>query len=248
MNYSTKITWSYLSAIIASVLWVIGDILIVGFNTNPTDYPLLFETYAEQLDTSLAVLMVEGSSQRLMVGALIASMSAFLFLPGIWLSFQFFKQKTKPHAWLTYFLLIISVVLMPLGHAVFYFNGEVFKTILHTDASAHPYLIEIASDFTKVLYITWGTAIIVLLTGWLLYSIMVFLGKTTLPRWAGFISPVFLTLYQLLIKLILPDSLLKAWISAAGFNLSYLIFFVLLFILFKKSLFEKKEERLVDVT
>lgn len=244
MNYSTKIKWSFISAIIASVLWVIGDILIVGFDTNPADYPLLSETYAEQLDTSLAVLMVEGSSQRLMFGALIASMSAFLFLPGIWLEYQFFKQKTKPHAWLTHFILMISVVLMPLGHAVFYFNGEVFKAILHTDPIAHPYLIKIAADFTKVLYMTWGTAIMVLLIGWLLYSIMVFLGKTTLPRWAGFISPVFLTLYQVPIKLMLPDSVLKAWISAAGFNISYLIFFVLLFILFKKSLLEeKKEER-----
>ncbi|WP_413533200.1 DUF6796 family protein [Empedobacter brevis] len=242
MKYSTKIKWSFIAAIIASILWVIGDILIVGFNTNPADYPLLSETYAQQLDSSLAILMVEGSSQRLMLGALIASMSAFLFLPGIWLSFQFFKNKTKPYAWLTYFILIISVVLMPLGHAVFYFNGEIFKAILHTDAAAHPYLIGLAADFTKVLYITWGTAIIVLLLGWLLFSIMVFLGKTSLPRWAGFISPVFLTLYQMPIKLALPDSLLKAWISAAGFNLSYLIFFVLFFILFKKLLLQEKEE------
>jgi len=234
MNYSTKIKWSFISSIIASLLWVIGDILIVGFNTDPTKYPLFTQTYAEELDTTLALLMVEGSSQRLMLGALIASMTAFLFLPGVWLAYQFFKEKAKPHAWITYFILIISVVLMPLGHADFYYSGELFKAIYHTDPIAHPYLLEMAAGFTQVLYIAWGTAIAVLLFGWLLFSIMVFRGKTILPKWVGFISPVCLALYQIPLKLVLPDSLLKAWISAAGFNLAYLIFFVILVIRFRK--------------
>ncbi|WP_410877798.1 DUF6796 family protein [Myroides sp. DW712] len=235
MKYSTKIRWSFLSAILASILWVIGDILIVGFHVDPSKYPLFTTTYVDELDSTLALLMIEGSTQRLMWGALLASMSAFLFLPAVWLAYQFFKDKTKPHAWITYFILVLSVVLMPLGHADFYYSGELFKAIYHTDPVAHPYLIEMAAGFTTVLYIAWGTAIAVLLLGWLLFSIMVFAGKTILPRWAGFISPVFITLYQQPIKMMLPDSLLKSWISAAGFNLAYLIFFILLVILFRKK-------------
>lgn len=234
MNYSAKIKWSFISSIIASILWVVGDILIVGFHVDPTKYPLFTETYADQLDSTLVLLMIEGSTQRLMWGALIASMSAFLFLPAVWLAYQFFKDKTKPHAWITYFILVISVVLMPLGHADFYYCGELFKAIYHTDPSAHPYLIEVATGFTKVLYIAWGTAIAVLLFGWLLFSIMVFRGKTILPKWVGFFSPVFITLYEQPIKILLPDGLLKSWISAAGFNIAYLIFFILLVICFGK--------------
>ena len=235
MNYSTKIKWSFISALVASLLWVIGDILIVGFYIDPTKYPLFTDTYANELDTTLALLMIEGSTQRLMWGALIASMSAFLFLPAVWLAYQFFKDKTKPYAWITYFILVISVVLMPLGHADFYYSGELFKAIYHTDPVAHPYLIEMAEGFTTVLYIAWGTAIAVLLLGWLLFSIFVFMGKTVLPKWVGFISPVFITLYQQPIKFMLPDSLLKSWISAAGFNIAYLIFFILLFVFFRKT-------------
>ena len=233
MKYSTKIRWSFISAILASILWVIGDILIVGFHVDPAKYPLFTTTYVDELDSTLALLMIEGSTQRLMWGALIASMSAFLFLPAVWLAYQFFKDKTKPHAWITYFILIISVVLMPLGHADFYYSGELFKAIYATDPVAHPYLIEMAAGFTTVLYIAWGTAIAVLLLGWLLFSIMVFAGKTTLPKWAGLLSPVFITLYQQPIKMMLPDSLLKSWISAAGFNIAYLIFFILLVLLFR---------------
>lgn len=85
MNYSTKIKWSFVSALLASLLWVIGDILIVGFYVDPAKYPLFTTTYANELDSTLALLMIEGSTQRLMWGALIASMSAFLFLPAVWL-------------------------------------------------------------------------------------------------------------------------------------------------------------------
>ncbi|WP_413511822.1 DUF6796 family protein [Myroides odoratus] len=240
MNYSTKIKWSFVSSIIASILWVIGDILIVGFQVDPSKYPLFTQTYAEELDTTLALLMIEGSSQRLMFGALIASMSAFLFLPAVWLAYQYFKDKAKSYAWITYFILILSVVLMPLGHAVFYYNGEIFKAIYHTDPIAHPYLLEVATGFTRVLYIAWGTAIAVLLLGWLLFSIGVFCGKTILPKWAGLISPVFITLYLQPIKILLPDSLLKAWISAAGFNIAYLIFFVILAIRFRKLVLKEE--------
>ncbi len=239
MTYSTKIKWSFISSIIASILWVVGDILIVGFHVDPAKYPLFTSTYVDQLDSTLALLMIEGSTERLMWGALIASMSAFLFLPGVWLAYQFFRDKTKASAWITYFILVISVVLMPLGHADFFYSGELFKAIYHTDPSAHPYLIEMATAFTKVLYIAWGTAIAVLLFGWLLFSIFVFSGKTILPKWVGFISPVFLALYQQPIKMLLPDGLLKAWISAAGFNIAYLIFFVLLFVFFRKSSISK---------
>lgn len=70
MNYSTKLKWSFISSIIASILWVIGDVFVAGFDVNPADYPLFSETYANELDVNLAVLMLEGSTNRLMFGGL----------------------------------------------------------------------------------------------------------------------------------------------------------------------------------
>lgn len=236
MKYTTKIKWSFISSIIASILWIIGDIFIVGFEVNPADYPLFSQTYADKVDVDFAVLMLEGSTDRLMFGALIAAMTAALFLPGAWLAYQYFKNQSKWYAWGTYFLLIWSVMLMPLGHADFFYTGEIFKAIYHTDAVAHPYLLETASGFMKVLYIAWGTAIVVLLTAWFIFSVLVFMGKTKLPRWAGLMSPVFLTLYQAPLTYLLPTSNFKGWISAAVFNTSYLIFFLLLLIFFRNKL------------
>jgi len=62
------------------------------------------------------------------------------------------------------------------------------------------------------------------------------MGKTNLPKWVGFISSLFLTLYQLPLKVILPSLELKGWLGAAAFNISYLIFFLLLWFFFRKIL------------
>lgn len=240
MEYNTKIKWAFIAGIIGAICWIIGDVYVAGFEVNPQDYPLFSDTYADQVDVGLATLMLEGSTDRLMFGALIAAMTATLFLPGVWLVYQYFNERKKWYALGTYWLLVISVMLMPLGHAVFYFTGEIYKAIYNTDPIAHPYLLETAAGFQKAMYITWGTAIIIMLIAYLVFSILVFMGKTSLPRWAGAISPLFLTLYQLPIKALLPSSDFKGWLTAAGFNISYLIFFILLWFLFRDRLSTEK--------
>ncbi|MFD2556110.1 DUF6796 family protein [Sphingobacterium tabacisoli] len=241
MNYHTKIKWAFISGIVGAICWIIGDVYVAGFEVNPNDYPLFSETYADKVDVGLATLMLEGSTARLMFGALIAAMTATLFLPCVWLVYQYFNEKKKWYAWGTYYLLIVSVMLMPLGHAVFYFTGEIYKAIYHTDPIAHPYLLEVAAGFQKAMYITWGTAIIIMLVAYLIFSILVFMGKTSLPKWAGLISPLFLTLYQLPLKALLPSSDFKGWLNGAAFNISYLIFLLLLWFLFRKQLLQHSE-------
>lgn len=236
MTYSTKVKLSFISAIIASICWVMGDILIAGFTVDPNDYPLFTKDYVGKVDPEFSILMLQGSTERLMSGALIAAMTASLFLPAIWLAIQYCKDKNTWYFYLTYFVLILSVMLMPLGHAVFFFVGEIYKSIYHTDVVAHTYLLKTASGFMKIFYIAWKPAIIVLFIGWILYSLMVFFKKTILPRWAGLITPVFITLYQKPLISLLPTSDLKSWLEAATFNISYLIFFILLLILFKNKL------------
>ncbi len=239
--YQSKIKWAFFSGIAGAVFWIIGDAFVAGFEVNPNDYPLFSQVYADQVDVGFATLMLEGSSKRLMFGALIAAMTAVLFLPGVWLVYQYFKEKNKWYAMTTYYLLVISVMLMPLGHAVFYFIGEIYKAIYNTDTSVHPYLLKIAAGFQKTMYITWGTAIITMLIGYLVFSILVFRGKTVLPKWAGLISPVFLTIYQLPLKAILPSSEIKGWIGAASFNISYLIFFIILWFMFKDKVLSREK-------
>ncbi|MBB1647511.1 DUF6796 family protein [Sphingobacterium sp. UME9] len=233
MNYQKRLKWAFISGIAGAICWIVGDIYVAGFDVDPKNYPLFYSTYSEKVDVGLATLMLEGSINRLMFGALIAAMTATLFLPGVWLVYQYILDKNTWYARGTYYLLVISVMLMPLGHAVFYFTGEIYKAIYNTDPVAHPYLLKIAAGFQKTMFITWGTAIITMLVAYLIFSIFIFAGKTNLPKWAGLISPLFLTIYQLPLKLILPPSDLRGWIGAAAFNISYLIFFLLLLFCFK---------------
>lgn len=246
MTYKTKIKWAFISGIIGAICWIIGDVYVAGFDVNPADYPLFSVTYADKVDVGLATLMLEGSTNRLMFGALIAAMTATLFLPGVWLVYQYFKEKTKWYAIATYYLLVVSVMLMPLGHAVFYFTGEIYKTIYHTDPVAHPYLLETAAGFQKAMFITWGTAIIIMLVAYLVFSVLVFLGKTHLPKWMGLLSPLFLAVYQLPLKVILPSSDIKGWLGAAAFNISYLIFFLVLWFFFRNKVMSNNSESLTS--
>ena len=69
-----------LSGVFASLCWIIGDLLIVGFTPAPEKYPLLSEIYTSQIDVGLATLMLSGSTNRLMWGALIAVFSVPFYL------------------------------------------------------------------------------------------------------------------------------------------------------------------------
>lgn len=95
MNYQTKIKWAFASAIFAAICWIIGDMYVAGFEVNPDDYPLFSLKYTANVDIKFATLMLEELTQRLMFGVLITAMTAPFYLPGMWLMYQFFKDKTK---------------------------------------------------------------------------------------------------------------------------------------------------------
>ncbi|MFT4031832.1 MAG: hypothetical protein QM669_05395 [Siphonobacter sp.] len=235
IGYSTKVTCAFVAAIVVSSCWLVGDIYLVGFKPEPDSYPLFSKQYAGKVDVDMAIHMLTGSTQRLMFGALIGALSAPLLLPTMWLVYQFFGNRAKWYALLTYYLLLAGAVLSPLAHAAFFYVGEIYKAILHTDKVAHSYLLETATSFNQMLHIAWITAICVLAMGWLSLTISIFAGKTVLPRWMGLLTPVFITLYQQPIVDNLPEPA-SALLSGAGFNIAYLLFFILLYVLFRNKL------------
>lgn len=240
MNYVSKIYWSFAAAVIVSICWLIGDIFVAGFDPDPAGYPLFSKTYADQLDVEFAILMLEGSAPRLMFGALIGALSGPLLLPATWLVYQFFKDTQKWYAVAVYWVLLAGAVLSPLGHAGFFYVGEIYKAVYHTDAASHPYLLETGRDFMKMLNIAWGTAIGVLALGWISFAVCILLKKTLLPRWMALLTPFVLTMFIIPIKNILPLPY-SGWVGGAIFNIAYLIFFSSLLLLFRKKPVEKSE-------
>lgn len=235
MKYSSKVNWSFAAAIMVSICWIIGDIFVAGFDPNPADYPLFSKAYADQVNVEFATLMLEGSTPGLMFGALIGALTGPLLLPATWLVFQFFKDTRKWYSVAVYWILLAGAVLSPLGHAGFFYVGEIYKAIYHTDPVAHPYLLETGRGFMKMLNIAWGLAIGVLAIGWISLAIGILLNKTVLPRWMALVTPFVLTLFIIPIKGLLPLPY-SGWVGGAIFNIAYLIFFSSLLLLFRKKL------------
>lgn len=240
MKYSGKIKWSFAAAITVSLCWLIGDIFVAGFDPNPADYPLFSETYKNQVDVVFATLMLEGSTARLMFGALIGALTGPLLLPATWLVFQFFKEKSRWYAVFTYWVLLAGAVLSPLGHAGFFYVGEIYKAIYHTDSISHSYLLETGNSFMKMLNIAWGAAIGVLAIGWIAFAVCIVLNKTLLPRWMVIFTPFILTLIIFPLKQILPLPF-SGWVGGAIFNIAYLLFFSLLLFAFRNRLVNYSE-------
>lgn len=140
MKHQTKINLAFLSAIIAAICWLIGDIYLLGYGTNPDTYPLFSQEYADKVNVQMATMMLGGTTKQLLFGALIGLLTVPLYLPAVWLAYQFFGNAKKWYAILCYWLLLAGVTLQGFGHAAFFQLGEMYRTILHTDKSAHSYL------------------------------------------------------------------------------------------------------------
>ena len=236
ISYRTKINWAFIAAIIVSVLWLIGDISIVGFQPDPKDYPLFSQKYADKVDVSIAIHMLTGSTRRLMFGALVGALSAPLLIPTMWLVYQFFIDKQKLLSLVTFYILIIGAVLSPLAHASFFYVGEIYKTIHTTnDVTQQLKLLAVAQGFEKMLFISWTTAISFLAIGWGMLFVSILMKKALLPKWFAFLTPLMITMYVMPITIVLPKPF-SGWVGGAAFNISYLAFFIVLFIYFKRKL------------
>ncbi|WP_317127349.1 DUF6796 family protein [Chryseobacterium sp. CH21] len=126
----------------------------------------------------------------------------------------------------------------PLGHAGFFYVGEIYKAVHHTDPVSHPYLLETGRGFMKMLNIAWGAAIGVLAIGWISFAVCILLNKTLLPRWMALLTPFVLTLFIIPIKGLLPLPY-SGWVGGAIFNIAYLTFFSALLFIFRKKLRNK---------
>ncbi|MEO1410742.1 MAG: DUF6796 family protein [Bacteroidota bacterium] len=189
MTTNTKVSLALLAAIAGALTLVIGDVLILGYETLSERYPLFAQDYAYQLDANAASQLVNAPTENLLVGTLCVALCVPLLLPGIWLVYQTLRDKKQWYANVVFFSLMAGAALTPLLHSKMLFLGETYKALLHTDPSAHPQLLAMAQNFRTVMYVGWSVALLFLTVGWVAYAICIFRGKTYLPRWAGLTSP-----------------------------------------------------------
>lgn len=216
---------SAISGIMSGITWTVGDILLVGFKPALADYPAIAQSAAIP-DKELAVTMLEGSTQRLAAGALIAAFTIPLMFFALYHVYQLIKPAGRKYSALSILLLFIAFSWSPLAHAAFFFVGETYKTAMLADAASAGPVLALGGTFTSILYITWGAAVGLTAVGWLMVSIAILCGKTGFPRVFGFFTPLPMSFIFMLLVPLLPTAL-SVPLAGAGFNLAAITFYVL---------------------
>lgn len=215
-----------IAGIVRAILWTLGDALIIGAKANTADYPLIFGTYADRVETDMAAMMLPSSEARLAAGALVADVGIVFYLAGSWHLFRGLLPAGRAWAWPVFVLLICGNAWSPLGHAGFYYVGMVYKTLLATPTEAHAVLLDLGKDFHDVLRIAWLLPIVTLGLALLGLGIAIALGRTAWPRWFTLVAnPVSLVAIGIGIAFVSPEPV-ATWLDGAAFNLGWLVVYL----------------------
>lgn len=216
---------SGIAGILAALGWIVGDVLIVGDVADRVQYPLLFQTYAAQIDVDFAERLVGVSTARLIAGALFAVFTVPLYLVGCWHLWCGIRSVGRVWAVPTLTLIFIGYALSPLPHAAFYFVGAVYQTIVATDPAAHPQLLSLVAEFHQVLLITYVPAVAGQMVGMLAFSLAIATGRSAYPRWFALTSnPLLLGLVVIGGPALLGGPVGDA-LGTAAFNLAWLLLY-----------------------
>ena len=220
MDYTAlKITG--LLALFGAFLYAIGDVLLLAGKVNLDDYPRL-KPFAKLL--SDAEKMVVLSPNRLMWGALIGVIATPLVLPGYWQVYQGLGGANVWAALATVGLLGIASIIGAFVHGSFFYMGEYVHALNNVDEDSQNVVVKMIERHKKVLIITYAPLLVFIVIASIMFSILVWSGKTSFPLWMAGVTPLTMTILWMLGKRILPQ-VVRDWTEGAGFNIAFMIFF-----------------------
>lgn len=145
------------------------------------------------------------------------------------------KELTSEHKCPIYFpwsaiaavLLGVGFSISPVAHVAFYYVGTLCKSLFedHNRGKAMSKPGEtLVNEYGLFMDITWWAAIGITALGWIVYTVLIFMGKTAFP-------PLFVLLTPLIISPVagLLSSKLKIgrpYLNGAGFNVGLTTFFL----------------------
>ena len=212
-----------LCAIIGSLIYAVGDVLLLAAKADPADYPNL-QLHAKLLSDTEKMVVLPWS--RLAWGGLLGVFATPLLLAGFW---QVYQGLLPSGLWLALPPLILfgwASVVGAFVHGSFIYLGEYVQALNRLQSDSQPVLLEMLRRHRKIMLITYGFLFACIIIASLWYSILVATGRTYFPQWMAAINPVTVLLLWMLVKRILPVRV-RDLTEGAGFNIAYLIFFVL---------------------
>jgi len=210
-----------LLAVVGAFLYAIGDVLLLASKATLNNFPRL-KPFSKLL--SSAERMVVLPPNRMIWGALIGVFSTPLILAGIWQMYQGLKGANEKLTFVTGLFFGIASVIGAFVHGTFYYMGEYVQALNKVEDGSQAVIAEMIARHRKVLIVTYGPLLLMIIIASILFSILVASGKTAFPVWMSAVNPVTLTIAWLLIKRILPQ-FVRDWTEGAGFNIAYLAFF-----------------------
>ena len=198
------------AGLLSGLCWLLGDILLVGFEVDKESYASFTEK-SRIGNKNLAMLMLSGSVGRLRLGALVANFSIPLMLVSLYALFGLTNKGLWAYLSIAfYYVGIIS------KKAYKRSNGQV-----RSDEDSG-----LINEAVLFLDITWRTAIALTGLGWLIYSLLIVTGQTILPAYLGLLTPLPLSLLTIL--LVEKLRIGRPYLNGAGLNIGFSLFYLLL--------------------
>ena len=215
---------SICAGLVSGICWLVGDVLLVGFEVDQKRYSQ-FTKGSLIGNKELAMLMLSASKKRLRWGALLANFSIPFMLAGLYSLFMLAHLSM----WngLAILFLGIGFVLSPVAHVAFYYVGIISKAAYEQSEgkSCSVSNAKLINEVVLFLDITWRVAVGVTALGWLVYSFLIFTNQTILPSYLGILTPLFGSLWVIL--LVKKLKIGGPYLNGAAFNVAFTIFFIL---------------------
>ena len=219
---TTMLRVTGLIALLGTLLYAIGDVLLLAGKVSLDDYPKL-KPFAKLL--SDAEKMIVLSPNRMIWGALLGVFATPLVLLGFWQVYQGLGATNDWTVRITVGLFGIASVLGAFVHGTFYYMGEYIHALNKVEENSQSVIAAMIERHKKVLIVSYGPLLIFILIASVLFSVLVASGETLFPTWVAWINPVTMTIAWLLVKRVLPQ-FVRDWTEGAGFNIAFMAFFL----------------------
>ena len=221
MEELTALRITGLLALLGALLYAIGDVLLLASKASLEDYPRL-KPFAKLLSDAEKMVVLPPS--RMIWGALLGVFATPLVLAGFWQVYQGLNGAAQSLTFLTALLFIIASVIGAFVHGTFYYMGEYVQALNKVEDGSQAVIADMIARHRKVLIITYGPILLLIVIASILFSVLVASGKTAFPVWMVAVNPVTLTIAWMLFKRVLPQ-FVRDHTEGAGFNIAYLVFF-----------------------
>jgi len=212
-----------LIAVLGALVYAFADTLLLATKVNLSDYPRL-EPHRKLL--SGMEKMVAVPPRRLMWGGLLGVFATPAMLVGFWLVYQGLKSAGEGLALPPVLLFACASVVGAFVHGSFIYLGEYVQALNRLDGEAQSVVLAMIARHHRIMTITYAFILACILVASVWFSVVVAAGRSAFPAWLAAANPVIALIAWLVIKRIIPKKLTDA-AEGAGFNIAYLIFFVL---------------------